>query len=389
MTIVPQNFDGNISTTFDTEQPVESQILEHDNLADSITEGQGEAMCKSARLSWLEMAQNRLSYQRLLITKAQRRLDDDISCGTNAFCETPLKSGDAESMPLLSNQLYNQNGVTLSLPEQTQLEQLERVSSTLQDRELSALDRLSQARICEVRAKGGSRYLDFVDKGDFKSVCVVCRACREMRSHHCKECRRCVSRLDHHCPWIDNCVGLANQRIFFFFIMVLLLTILYFYNVIFHYLVQVYFFAKPGSSWGSLVKFLWQSSIAEKLSPIIVLLLAAGDLLWLAFFSALVLRHTVYICNNVTTYEAIVRPPHVQKRFRQCHSSFWFLQGCGLVKSYRNCVNYWTLRTDEDMKDFHVHACESGLVLGSEESTSNSYAHHYTHKNALDSLTVT
>merc|ERR1719265_1983522 len=88
---------------------------------------------------------------------------------------------------------------------------------------------LSQVRENALIAQHGAEYLNLLDKGEFKQVCVVCRAKREMRSHHCKECGRCVSRLDHHCPWIDNCVGIGNQRCFFCFIVSLLVTIVGFY----------------------------------------------------------------------------------------------------------------------------------------------------------------
>ena len=41
-----------------------------------------------------------------------------------------------------------------------------------------------------------------------------------MRSKHCLDCGKCVDVYDHHCPWINNCVGYKNYKLFFTFIMV-------------------------------------------------------------------------------------------------------------------------------------------------------------------------
>merc|ERR1719498_953080 len=101
--------------------------------------------------------------------------------------------------------------------------------TTLRQKERATGDNIGRARVEKLLSEQGGEYLTLLEKGDFKQVCVVCRARRQMRSHHCKECGRCVERLDHHCPWIDNCVGLGNQRSFFCFICVLFATICSFY----------------------------------------------------------------------------------------------------------------------------------------------------------------
>ncbi|KAF8632744.1 hypothetical protein AX15_001713 [Amanita polypyramis BW_CC] len=50
---------------------------------------------------------------------------------------------------------------------------------------------------------------------------VRCRKCggnKPERTHHCRICNRCVLKYDHHCPvWINQCVGLYNERHFVLF----------------------------------------------------------------------------------------------------------------------------------------------------------------------------
>ncbi|XP_022213767.2 palmitoyltransferase ZDHHC6 [Drosophila obscura] len=52
----------------------------------------------------------------------------------------------------------------------------------------------------------------------FLQYCKVCEGYKAPRAHHCRRCNRCVMRMDHHCPWINNCIGWANQANFFYFL---------------------------------------------------------------------------------------------------------------------------------------------------------------------------
>lgn len=48
--------------------------------------------------------------------------------------------------------------------------------------------------------------------------CKHCLQWKPGRAKHCKDCRRCVFRMDHHCIWIDNCVGIRNEKLFILFL---------------------------------------------------------------------------------------------------------------------------------------------------------------------------
>jgi len=223
----------------------------------------------------------------------------------------------------------------------------------------------------------GGEYLTLLEKGEFKQVCVVCRARRKMRSHHCKECGRCVERLDHHCPWIDNCVGLGNQRSFYCFIVMLLVTIANYYYVVILYAFDTVFPELASGTLADLFRAVASGSLGPGLRPVVVLVSAAFDLVWLAFVGALVARHTAYMAVNVTTYEVLVRPAHVQRRFPKNRGRFWFLQGFGVLSCINHCLSYWLLSTENDAEDFMGMAPQdSGSAAPDREAPPPSSAAH-------------
>jgi len=72
------------------------------------------------------------------------------------------------------------------------------------------------------------RYSDFFIKSKFFFInnihdynikyCHFCKIWRTKKCSHCWSCNCCVERFDHHCPWIKNCIGLRNYKIYLIFV---------------------------------------------------------------------------------------------------------------------------------------------------------------------------
>lgn len=66
-----------------------------------------------------------------------------------------------------------------------------------------------------------------LDAAAWISTCSECDDIKPIRTRHCSVCNRCVFQIDHHSPWVNNCIGLENQRFYLLFILYLFLGLGY------------------------------------------------------------------------------------------------------------------------------------------------------------------
>ncbi|BFU25354.1 hypothetical protein conserved domain containing [Entamoeba histolytica] len=131
-----------------------------------------------------------------------------------------------------------------------------------------------------------------------------CRTCffkKPPRAIHCRICNNCIEHFDHHCPWVGNCIGRRNYRIFYQF---LILSFVYLLYVEISSLLACFLMIERPYS---LIHVKEGFSKHYYLEPI----LCVFSLPFFLFVVNLLCMHTYFISTGTTTNESIKKLPKI------------------------------------------------------------------------------
>lgn len=180
-----------------------------------------------------------------------------------------------------------------------------------------------------------------------KRVCFTCHHIRPFRSHHCAECSACIRRFDHHCVWIDNCVGLHNQRAFLFFLITLTTAILVWFALVATYVTETILNNNHPSQTIPSTNLL---KLLTSITFYAIVITSFGNLVWICFVGFLLLRTGKSMITDLTFYEYLKPGPHVVKRFGSVskNSCLWDVQDLNISSIFQNIWHFCAQSHERD-----------------------------------------
>jgi hypothetical protein len=94
---------------------------------------------------------------------------------------------------------------------------------------------LQRSRLCSVKLCTSCGCCAYFWQGNYMNnpnagapgqrYCNSCQLYKPERAHHCSICKKCVLNMDHHCPWVSNCIGFYNKKLFILVLVYACLTL--------------------------------------------------------------------------------------------------------------------------------------------------------------------
>eukprot|EP01054_Gregarina_sp_Poly1_P001659 Gregarina_sp_Poly_1__1658@NODE_1423_length_4176_cov_171_726211_g946_i0_p1_GENE_NODE_1423_length_4176_cov_171_726211_g946_i0NODE_1423_length_4176_cov_171_726211_g946_i0_p1_ORF_typecomplete_len737_score64_76Ank_2/PF12796_7/7_2e02Ank_2/PF12796_7/0_00021Ank_2/PF12796_7/4e11Ank_2/PF12796_7/1_2e14DHHC/PF01529_20/1_2e03DHHC/PF01529_20/8_6e28Ank_5/PF13857_6/3_6e03Ank_5/PF13857_6/0_00049Ank_5/PF13857_6/8_8e13Ank_5/PF13857_6/6_7e08Ank_4/PF13637_6/0_00089Ank_4/PF13637_6/0_014Ank_4/PF13637_6/2_3e13Ank_3/PF1 len=206
------------------------------------------------------------------------------------------------------------------------------------------------SRVAEDRRRAhSSAYVgQILSSGSPRKVCFTCHHIRPFRSYHCADCVACIRRFDHHCVWVDNCVGLRNQRPFIVFLATLTIALI------------CYFFMFASYCYDSALLGPDERGTSDYTSRNLLKLLGsmtfylgvvncASNVVWICFVGYLLIRTTKSMLADLTFYESLKPQPHIIKRYgNRPRGLLWELRDLTFVTAF---LNIWSFCAQSDARD--------------------------------------